>query len=240
MEMQMSRNLFALLALVLLLAGCASGSGIRNGSAKAVEATAVLPPPDSTSASGAYVGVSDYRMGPLDLLEISVFQVDDLNRTVRINSSGQISLPLIGAIQAGGRTIPELETAIATRLQDSFLQDPQVTVFVKEFSSQRVTVEGAVKQPGIYPITGRTTLLQALALARGFEQLAEERNVVVFRTIEGKRMAAVFDIRAIRAGELEDPQVYGDDIVVVDRSGPRSALKAVIDSLRGFVGFRTF
>lgn len=225
--------------LVLALTGCSSSSGIRSGTATAVEATQTLPAPDNTTASGAYIGVSDYRMGALDLLEISVFQVEDLNRTVRINSSGHISLPLIGAVQAGGKTISELEAMIAAKLEEGFLQNPQVTVFVKEFSSQRVTVEGAVKQPGIYPITGRTSLLQALALAKGFEELAEQRSVVVFRTIEGKRMAAMFDIRAIRAGEVEDPQVYGDDIVVVDRSGTRSALKTVVDSLRGFVGFRT-
>lgn len=225
--------------MVAALTACGGGSsGIRSGTARAVTATSDLPAPDTTSESGAYVGASDYRVGALDLLEISVFQVEDLNRTVRINSSGQISLPLIGTVQAGGKTIAELEADIATKLEAGYLQAPQVSVFVKEFSSQRVTVEGAVKQPGIFPITGRTSLLQAIALAKGFEELAEERNVVVFRTIKGQRMAAMFDVRAIRAGEVADPQIYGDDIVVVDRSGPRSTLKTVIDSLRGFVGFR--
>lgn len=233
----MIRKLLAMAAVFMLVA-CASSSGIRDGSAKAVTATTHLPAPDSTSPTGAYLGVSDYRVGPLDLLEISVFQVEELNRTVRINSSGQISLPLIGMVAAGGRTVSELEALIADKLQQTYLQDPQVSVFVKEFSSQRITVEGAVNQPGIFPITGRTSLLQALALAKGFEQLAEERSVVIFRTIEGQRMAAMFDVRRIRAGEVEDPQVYGDDIIVVDRSGSRSALKTVVDSLRGFVGFR--
>lgn len=226
--------------LVAALTACGGGSsGIRSGTARAVTATSDLPAPDTTSESGAYVGASDYRVGALDLLEISVFQVEDLNRTVRINSSGQISLPLIGTVRAGGKTIAELEADIAAKLEAGYLQAPQVSVFVKEFSSQRVTVEGAVKQPGIFPITGRTSLLQAIALAKGFEELAEERNVVVFRTIKGQRMAAMFDVRAIRAGEVADPQIYGDDIVVVDRSGPRSTLKSIIDSLRGFVGFRT-
>ncbi|MBL0029945.1 MAG: polysaccharide export protein [Rhodanobacteraceae bacterium] len=228
----------ALVALLLLsLAGCSSSSALKSGSAKAVTATQSLPPPDTTAASGAYVGVSDYRVGPLDLLEVSVFQVPDLNRTVRINNTGQISLPLIGAIRAGGKTVTELEAEIAAKLSAQFLQNPQVSVFVKEFSSQRITVEGAVKNPGIFPITGKTSLLQVIAMARGFEELADERTIIVFRTIEGKKMAALFNIREIRAGQVEDPQIYGDDIVVVERSGVRSAYKSVIDGLRGLIGF---
>ena len=173
------------LAVLLALAatGCSSSSALKSGSAKAVTATQSLPPPDTTAASGAYVGVSDYRVGPLDLLEISVFQVPDLNRTVRINTSGQISLPLIGAIRAGGKTITELEAEIASKLSAQYLQDPQVSVFVKEFSSQRITVEGAVKQPGIFPITGKTSLLQVIAMARGFEELADERTIIVFLSL---------------------------------------------------------
>lgn len=234
----MHRTLGLFLIVLALLAGCASNTGgLKSGTAKAVTSTPSLPTPDTTSDSGAYLGVSDYRVGPLDLLEVSVFQVPDLNRTVRINTSGQISLPLIGAIRAGGRTVSELEDEIATKLEAQYLQSPQVTVFVKEFSSQRLTVEGAVKQPGIYPITGKTSLLQAIALAKGFEELADQRSVIVFRVIEGKKMAALFDIRQIRAGELEDPQLYGDDIVVVETSGVRSAYRSLVDSLRGLVGF---
>ncbi|MBL0039891.1 MAG: polysaccharide export protein [Xanthomonadales bacterium] len=236
----MHRLLALFLIVLALLSGCASNTGgLKSGTAKAVTSTSTLPVPDTTSDSGAYLGVSDYRVGPLDLLEVSVFQVPDLNRTVRINTSGQISLPLIGAIRAGGRTVSELEVEIAARLEAQYLQSPQVTVFVKEFSSQRLTVEGAVKQPGIYPITGKTSLLQAIALAKGFEDLADQRSVIVFRMIEGKKMAALFDIRQIRAGELEDPQLYGDDIVVVETSGVRSAYKSLVDSLRGLIGFAT-
>ncbi|HWT17203.1 MAG TPA: polysaccharide biosynthesis/export family protein [Patescibacteria group bacterium] len=234
----MHRFIGLILIVLALLSGCASNTGgLKSGTAKAVTSTSSLPVPDTTSDSGAYLGVSDYRVGPLDLLEVSVFQVPDLNRTVRINTSGQISLPLIGAIRAGGRTVSELEVKIAARLEAQYLQSPQVTVFVKEFSSQRLTVEGAVKQPGIYPITGKTSLLQAIALAKGFEDLADQRSVIVFRMIEGKKMAALFDIRQIRAGELEDPQLYGDDIVVVETSGVRSAYRSLVDSLRGLVGF---
>lgn len=229
-----------LLAVFALLAGCATQPRLQSGVVTAVREGQDLPTPDTTSASGAFQGQSDYRIGPLDLLEITVFQVEDLSRRVRVNSSGQISLPLIGAVRAGGKTVAELERDIAAALAQHYLRDPQVTVFVEEFTSQRVTVEGAVRKPGIFPITGRTTLLQAIALSEGFSDLADEETVVVFRTIEGKRMAALFNVRAIRAGQIEDPQIFGDDVVVVERSQGRSLLKNIADTLRGFVGFRTF
>ena len=231
-----------LLVAMFVAGGCASSSSgaLRSGTARAVTATASLPAPDTTTSSGAYTGVPDYRIGALDLLQISVFQLEDLDREVRVNSSGMVSLPLIGAVAAGGRTVAELEKEIARRLSESYLQNPQVSVFVKEFTSQRVTVEGAVTKPGIFPITGKTSLLQAIAMSEGLTPLADAQSVIVFRTIEGQRMAALFDLKAIRAGEAEDPLIYGDDIIVVDQSGPRTALKTITDTLRGIVGFRTF
>jgi polysaccharide export outer membrane protein len=183
------------------------------------------------SSGGAYTGVSDYRVGPLDLIEITVFQVPDLSRTVRVNSQGQISLPLIGVVQAGGLTIQQLEAAIGKQLSEKYLQNPQVTAFVKEFTSQRVTLEGSIAKPGIYPLTGRTTLLQAIALGGGLDKLADPRGVVVFRQIGGKKMGAVFDIRGIRSGKDEDPQLYGDDIVVVEQSGSKTAIRSFIESM---------
>ena len=89
-------------------------SSITASGSRAVTSTDSLPAPDTTANSGAYKGVSEYRVGPQDLLEISVFQVNDLNRTVRVNTGGQITLPLIGMVQAGGRTVQELEKATET------------------------------------------------------------------------------------------------------------------------------
>lgn len=216
----------ALAALVLALGACASGGAPRNA-----VAGQLLPAPDTTSASGAYEGGTDYRIGAQDLLEVSVFGVDELTQEVRVNSNGQISLPLIGAVMAGGKTIPELEQDIATKLEAGYLQDPQVSVFVKEFTSQRVTLGGAVKKPGIYPITGKTTLLQAVAMAEGVTDLADLSAVVLFRTIDGKRMAAVYDINEITGGRMEDPQVYGDDIVVIEQSGSKTAFRRIVESI---------
>lgn len=219
-------------ALLAVLTACASsGEAVRNGTAHAVTSTQTLPAPDTTAASGAYTGVDDYRVGAQDLLEISVFQIPDLNRTVRINSGGQISLPLIGQIQAGGKSVPELEALISGKLSEKYLQNPQVSVFVKEFTSQRVTLEGSLKKPGIYPLTGRTTLLQTIAMAEGLDPLANTEGVVVFRMIQGKKMAAVFSLKQIRAGQAEDPQIYGDDVVVVEQSGSKTAMRRFIESV---------
>lgn len=228
-----------LLALVMLVA-CAShprATGVAHEVASAAQG-AVLPPPDSTSATGAYEAVSDYRIGAHDLLQITVFQVDELSRQVRVNSNGMISLPLVGAVHAGGLTVAELEAGISKALGKDLVQDPQVTVFVQEFTSQRVTVEGAVAKPGIFPLTGKTTLLQTIALAQGLDELADPQGIVIFRMVKGKKMAALFDIQRIRRGDMNDPLIYGDDIVVVDRSGGRAFLKGFTDTLRGFVGFR--
>lgn len=219
----------AVLLLALLLAGCASGP--RHAY------TGDLPPPDTTAASGAYEGATDYRVGAQDLLEISVFGVEELNRTVRVNSNGQITLPLLGAVMAGGKTIPDLEQELSERYAEGYLQSPQVTVFVTEFTSQRVTVEGAVNRPGIYPLTGRTSLLQAIAMAQGMEDLADQRGVVVFRQIDGQRMAAAFDMRAVRSGQMPDPQIYGDDIIVVERSGSRTVVREFLNRMTAFAMF---
>lgn len=208
-----------------VLMACASSSGVRavgNGEA--------LPPPDTTNAQGVYQGVNEYRLGPSDLIEVGVFGVQELNKTVRVNTNGQISLPLIGAVMAGGSTVPELEQELTRRYAEGFLQNPQVTVFVKEFSSQRITLEGAVKKPGVYPLTGRTTLLQSIAIAEGLDPLADLKGVVLFRVIDGKKMAALYDMRALRSGQVEDPVLFGDDMVVVEQSGSKTALRRFIES----------
>ena len=219
-------RILAVLVLATSLVGCGGGPAVR-----ATDYANALPPSDTTSSNGAYEGGTNYRVGAQDQLEISVFGVPDLTRTVRVNSNGQISLPLVGGLKAGGLTVPELEKEIAASLAKSYLQNPQVTVFVKEYASQRITMEGSFKRPGIYPLTGKTSLLQAVAIAGGFDQMAEPSKVVVFRQVKGKKMAAAFDMRAIRKGVAEDPLVYGDDIIVVGDAAGKSAYQTVIKAI---------
>ena len=201
----------------------------------AVGAAGVPALPPSTKYDPAFnLSASDYRIGTEDLLDVQVFGVDTLSRTVRVNSLGSVSLPLIGAIAVGGLTAQEAEKLIAAKLADKYLQDPQVGVFIKEYTNQRVTIEGAVEKPGIYPMRGQTTLLRALALAGGQGRMSDMQEVMIFRRESGgARVGQPYDVEKIRRGELDDPIVMNDDVVVVNRSAARAALR---DSLfRDFI-----
>ena len=229
------KSLTLLLAVLAcaLLAACGSGT-VRNPN---LLQNQEMRAPDTSSESGVYKGGSDYRIGAQDLLEIRVFGIEELDKEVRVNSNGQISLPLVGGVMAGGKTIPELEKELAAKYSDGYLQNPQVSVFIEEFTSQRVTLEGAIEKPGIYPITGKTSLLQAIAMAQGMTEVADQRGVVLFRQVNGERRAAAFDMVAVRKGEMEDPQVYGDDIIVVEQSGSKTALRTFLERATAFAMF---
>lgn len=217
-------RLVALLAVAGLLGGCLSAR-IDESTVEQANTT----PPRQTIAGALpavpVVGSTDYRVGPMDILDIQVFGVPDLSKPARVSEDGEISVPLIGRVPVNGKTTSELERDLAARWSAGYLENPQVTVFVKEYMSQRVTVEGAVRKPGIYSLTSRTSLLQIIALSNGLDELANPRGIVIYRNIGDKRYAAAFDIREIRAGRLVDPEVLGNDIVVIDYSGPRSNLK---------------
>jgi polysaccharide export outer membrane protein len=180
----------------------------------------------------------DYQLGPLDVIEVSVFEVPELTKTLQVSSGGMISLPLIGRITVVDKTVSEVEREIERKLAKDYLQSPQVSVFVKEYTSQRITVEGAVNNPGIFPISGRTTLLQAIAMAKGPNRVADESGVIVFRTTDDTRTAAVFDIGPIRKGETPDPVLLGGDLIVVDQSGTRTAWRTLRESLGVMSFFR--
>jgi len=189
----------------------------------------------------ALAGVgTDYRVGPNDLLEVEVFGVPDLKRTVRVNSSGMVSLALVGNLSLAGLTAQQAEAIIAAKYAEKYLQDPQVSVFIKEFTTQRITIEGAVAKPGIYPVTGQLTLLRALALAGGGGQFADLTEIMLFRSVaQGPQQTLSFDLERIRKGEAADPVIVADDVIVVKRSPARAALRDslfrdIIDSINPF------
>jgi len=230
-------KLASALLLAGTLAGCtASGSPGTVPAGTGVAQTGSLPAPEVLTATPDAVQV-EYRVGPLDLLEISVFQVPDLSKTVKVSASGEIGMPLIGTVQAAGKTVAELETEIKTKLEAKYLQSAQVSVFVKEANSQQVTVDGAVNTPGKVTLDGPTTLLQTIAMSGGLTKEASPRGIVVFRTVDQKRMAAKFDLTAIRAGRSPDPVLYGGDIVVVDNSALGSAFTRLRESIPAFAVF---
>jgi polysaccharide export outer membrane protein len=249
----------ALLVLVLAqpLAAMAQGSARQpspaSGSAEVrVGALRPIDSPDPltdgglrTLSAGQTMAVpatlaKDYRLNANDLLDVEVLDAENLRRTVRVNAAGAISLPLIGPVSVGGLTSQEAEERIAARYAERYLQNPQVSIFIKEFTTERITVEGAVVHPGIFPLVGQMTLLRALAVAGGFGSIANTSQVMVYRTGEGKaRESLVFDVEKIRAGKAEDPAIKGDDLIVVQRDSARAVLKDsllrdVIDSINPF------
>lgn len=112
----------------------------------------------------------DYRIGPEDLLEISVYEDEKLNKTVRVSSQGDISLPLLGALKVEGLTAIQLEREIKDLLSEKLYQNPHVSVFIKEYRGQRISVIGAVEKPGVYDVIGQKTVLEGLAMAGGLKE----------------------------------------------------------------------
>jgi polysaccharide export outer membrane protein len=135
---------------------------------------------DTTVVSRAY-GDSEFRLGPDDVIEVTVYQDKTLDRTVPVRPDGKISLPLIGEMPASGKTATDLQKEISLRLKQ-FVADPTVTVVVKEVNSPKVSVLGEVKNPGMYKIKDRATLLDAIALAGGLTEYAKRNKIVVIRT----------------------------------------------------------
>jgi len=184
-------------------------------------------------------GSTVYKIGPQDVLDISVFKVPDLSRSVQVADTGTINLALVGDVAAAGRTAQEIERDLVKRLGDKYLQSPQVTVFVREYNSQRITVEGAVKKPGVFPYRGSITLMQAIAMAQGFDEVSDT-DILIFRTLNGKRAAARFDLAEIRAGRADDPPVEAGDVVMVPTNAFKEAFQNVLKAVpiaRVFVGF---
>jgi len=184
-------------------------------------------------AAGKYVasstpGAAGYLVGPQDVLDITVFKAPDLSKSLQVAEDGTINLPLTGQMMAAGKSPSQLEREIQTRLNARYMKAPQVTVFVKEYNSQRVTVEGAVKTPGVFPLRGHETLMQVIAKGGGLDRQVASSDVVIFRTTDGARTVARYDLDAIRSGGAPDPQVLPGDVVVVDDSMAKQGLQVFL------------
>lgn len=167
-----------------------------------------------------------YLIGPFDKLEISVFGVDELNKTnVQVDASGRLSFPLVGIMEVSGKTPRELEQILSLRLSRASIRNPQVTVNLTDTLSQFVTVEGTVQKPGLYPVIGHMTLLRAIATAQGTSEFSRLDDVVIFRTVDGKEYAALYNLNAVRHGAYSDPQIYANDVVVVGDNHARRLFK---------------
>jgi polysaccharide biosynthesis/export protein len=200
--------------LLAALSGCVSNREIGGDPDLAV--LSELPAPTAADYAG---DERPYVVGPYDRLVVDVFGIDGLaNREVQVDATGNLSFPLAGLLYVAGRTPRETEMAIAEALREAYVLDPQVTVAVKETGNRLITIDGRINSPGLYPVVGRMTLMQLVARSGGVAEYADLERVVVFRKVEGQRMAALYDLAAIRRGAYADPEVYANDVVLVDDS----------------------
>jgi len=180
---------------------------------------------------------SNYRFGPGDEIRVTVFREPELSvdRAV-IDPAGEVGLPGIGQIMIAGSTADDVSRALAARLNARLLRNAEVSISVLRTTSRTITVEGSVEKPGIFPIVGRVTLLQALALAEGPNDEAALRQVVVFRRDGERRLAAQFDLVDIRTGRAPDPEIRPGDIVVLGISRARLIYRDILQVLPGLAG----
>lgn len=215
--------------LMLFVGGCTHAPALVGGEEVAVRSVAEMPSPASAQP-GQVAAV--FGVGPLDDLKIDVFGVPDLSREAQVDANGQISMPLIGAVDVAGKTTTQIAHEISDRLK-TYVRNPQVTVNLKDSKSRLITVDGAVKDPGLYPVPGTITLMQAIASAHGVSEFARTDEVVVFRTVADKRYAALYNLQAIRQGVYPDPTLYANDKVVVSASRARQVFKDLLQASAG-------
>lgn len=216
----------ALLLPLAVLAGCVSTPRLGGDPNLQVYTGSAMPEPDSSDVA---LDAHPYFVGPFDKLTIDVFGIPELSgREVQVDQAGRIYFPPAGSIDVTGKIPSEVQDLLAERLRASHVRDPQVTVLVKESVSQIVTIEGEVKEPGLYPVRGHMTLLRAMALSKGVSEFAKLDDVVIFRTVKRQRYAALYNLKAIRQGAQPDPVIYANDVVVVGDSQARRLFKDIL------------
>ena len=224
----------AWLGVVTTGSGCAPtyiGDSLPRGDAAYSAIPAVAP----------QQAVQDYRIGPLDTINVTVYQEPDLSATeLQVDASGNIALPLLGRVAVAGKTAPGLSRELELMYGKDYLEHPQVTVSVNSSVSQKITIQGEVTEPGVYPIKGPTTLLEAISLAKGETRVASLSRVAIFRNAGGKRMGAVFDVGAVRRGEVPDPALLGNDLVIVGYSQSRGIWRDTLSAAPLLNIFRPF
>jgi len=218
----------AAVALSPLLSSCGSLNSSRNltqhDPPAATAGTTSSAAADAAQAVQPARGVStDYKISPRDILQISIFQVQDLNNTVQVNEDGTVALPLVGKVQLNGRTTSEAEQILTAKFR-KYLQSPQVTVAMKTYG-KRITINGEVKNARVLGDDGSTTLSQAIAEAGGFTDLADSSRIHVARAINGQVQDKIYNLEDIQAGKTNDPVLEGGDIVVAESSQVKVAMK---------------
>lgn len=213
------RKICTVLLVALALSACARREPLVSTDRLTVVSDAsALPAPNRQDLTAAD---RPALIGPLDTIQVDVFNVPDLSREMQVDASGRIAMPLVGTVDARGKTAQELASAVETALRGRYVRNPEVTVNIKSSVSQVVTIDGQVVEPGLYPVTNQMTLLRAIASAKGMNEFARTEEVVILRTVEGRKMAGLYNIEAIRRGAYDDPPIYANDVIVVGDSPQR-------------------
>jgi polysaccharide biosynthesis/export protein len=220
------RTFCSVIAMALALSACGGRQPLESTSRlTVVQDSTALPAPERNDLTAAD---RPSLIGPLDTLQIDVFNVPDLSRELQVDASGRISMPLAGTIDARGKTSAELANAIQAALRERYVRNPEVTVNIKSSVSQVVTIDGQVVEPGLYPVTNQMTLLRAIASAKGLSEFARQEDVVVLRTVNGRKMAGLYNVAAIRRGAYDDPAIYANDMIIVGDSPQRRLFRDLV------------
>lgn len=210
----------------ILLSACATSNRLDPERATAVNVASTLAAP---SVSDQLAMTSRAAVvGPGDKLDFKVLGVPELDRSLRVGPDGVVAFPLIGAVMTAGVPLGELRETVTRRLRERYLQDPNVSIELTESVSRRFVIDGGVRTPGIYQVVGDATLTQVVAQAQGLTDTATAREVIVFRTLNGQRYAAQFDLAAINSGQAEDPAIYPNDRVIVGNNRNRALIRELI------------
>lgn len=194
------------LLLALLALACGPPAGPRTGPASQ----------PATQPQSRPVG--DVTLGVDDVFEVRVYGEADLSNVYRVTPDGAISFPLIGKVAVVGRAPAEVARDIESRLGQKYLQNPQVTIFVREYKSRRFSVYGQVQRPGTFPYEDGITIIEAIAMAGGFTPMAAENDVQVSRAERGRD--ATFKVRVVDVREGKAPAIRikpGDKVFVPER-----------------------
>lgn len=220
------RRLHVAIVMLVTLSACAHREPlVSTPQLTVIQDSKSLPAPNRRDLTAAD---RPALIGPLDTIQVDVFNVPELSRELQVDASGRIAMPLIGTVDARGRTASELAGAVEVALRRRYVRSPEVTVNIKSSVSQVVTIDGQVIEPGLYPVTNQMTLLRAIASAKGLSEFARQEEVVILRTVDGRRMAGLYNLSAIRRGAYDDPPIYANDVVVVGDSPQRRLFRDLV------------
>lgn len=223
--MILKRASLVVVAAALASGGCATG--VPNNLPVGADAYALFPV--------QVPGQTDEVMRPGDRLAIRVLGEPELTSDqYRIDENGYVQVPLAGEIIASGRKPSELREDIAMRLGTRYIRNPQVAVIVLERDKITFAVEGDVESPGVFEATANTTLLSAIAQAKSPTNVAQLDEIMIFRTVGGRRMGARFNLVDIRNGNAADPQILPGDTVVVGHSSLKGAWREFLQAAPAF------